>query len=402
VHPPHPAEVATGATAPPTVPLVGTPRPFRRAELARYSRHLLLPEVGARGQRRLAAARVLLVGAGGLGTPAALYLAAAGVGTIGLVDADAVDLSNLQRQVLYRTSDVGRPKAEAAREQLLALNPEIAVRPHAERLTSANALAILGEYDIILDGSDNFPTRYLVNDACVLLGKPDVYASVYRFEGQVTVFDGRHGPCYRCLYPEPPPPGAVPSCAEGGVLGVLPGLMGNFQAVETLKLILGVGEPLLGRLLLFDALALQFRELHIAKSPTCPICSAHPTQTGLIDYPAFCGVEEVGADTELDLAPEALADRLRAPDPPLLLDVRTPEEYAIVHLPEAKLIPTDELPERTGELAGAAEIVVYCKSGVRSARAAHLLKDLGFARIRHLRGGIDAYAERVDPSLLRY
>jgi adenylyltransferase/sulfurtransferase len=380
---------------------------FSTEELRRYSRHLLLPEVGVAGQRKLRQAKVLLVGAGGLGAPAALYLAAAGVGEIGLVDFDAVDLSNLQRQVLYSTTDVGRPKLEAARERLEGLNPGTRIVPHEVRLTSENALDILAPYDVIVDGTDNFPTRYLVNDAAVLLGKPSVYGSIYRFEGQLSVFDARHGPCYRCLYPEPPPPDLVPSCAEAGVLGVLPGLIGVLQATETVKLILGQGEPLVGRLLLFDALALRFRELKVRKNPHCVLCSAHATQKGLIDYPAFCGVPSPEAaaaehDGVPKVEPEALRSELDSGEPPFLVDVREPGEWAIAHLPGAHLIPKGELAERVDELTRASKLVVYCRSGIRSAEATRFLLDLGFANVRSLHGGLNAWAQRVDPSVPQY
>ncbi len=379
---------------------------FSRDDLRRYSRHLLLPEVGVAGQKKLRRAKVLLVGAGGLGAPTALYLAAAGVGEIGLVDFDRVDLSNLQRQVLYTTRDVGRPKLEAAKERLEALNPGVRVIPHGERLTADNALGVLAPYDIIVDGTDNFPTRYLVNDASVLLGKPNVYGSIYRFEGQVSVFDAQRGPCYRCLYPEPPPPDLVPSCAEAGVLGVLPGLIGTLQATETVKLLLGQGEPLIGRLLLFDALALKFRELRLRKNPHCVLCSPQATQKGLIDYPAFCGVaapgdEEVGGAVP-SIEPEALAAALASTDPPVLIDVREPMEWAIAHLPSARLIPGAELPERVDEFTRARELVLYCRNGGRSAHATRLLLDLGFSNVRNLRGGILAWSERVDPNLPQY
>jgi len=379
---------------------------FSRDDLRRYSRHLLLPEVGVAGQRKLRQAKVLLIGAGGLGAPAALYLAAAGVGEIGMVDFDAVDLSNLQRQVLYSTADVGRPKLVAAKERLEALNPSIRVVPHETRLSSENALEILAPYDVIVDGTDNFPTRYLVNDAAVLLGKPVVYGSIYRFEGQASVFDARHGPCYRCLYPEPPPPDMVPSCGEAGVLGVLPGLVGVLQATETVKLIIGQGESLVGRLLLFDALALKFRELKIRKNPHCVLCSPHATQKGLIDYPAFCGVPAPGAASVNDgvprVEPEALHAELDSGEPPLLVDVREPGEWAIAHLPGAHLIPKGELAERVDELTRASKLVVYCRSGVRSAEATRFLLDLGFSNVRTLQGGINAWAQRVDPSLPQY
>jgi adenylyltransferase/sulfurtransferase len=383
---------------------LATGPPFTPEQLRRYSRHLLLPEVGVAGQHRLREASVLIIGAGGLGSPTALYLAAAGVGRLGLVDFDTVEVSNLQRQVLYGTSDVGRPKLAAAKARLNDLNPDVEVTPFEEQLTRENAMRILNEFDIVVDGTDNFPTRYLVNDACVLLGKPNVYGSIYRFEGQATVFDARRGPCYRCLYPEPPPPGLVPSCAEGGVLGVLPGLIGTVQAIETVKLVLDQGEPLIGRLLLFDALAMKFRELKLRKSPECVLCGPNATQKELIDYPAFCGVSPV-AETSSDLptieAP-ALATAMKGSDPPFLLDVREPEEWEIAHLPGAKLIPQDELPERVSELTEVREVVVYCKTGNRSGRATRLLLDLGFRNVRNLRGGIDAWAHEVDPSMPTY
>jgi molybdopterin/thiamine biosynthesis adenylyltransferase/rhodanese-related sulfurtransferase/molybdopterin converting factor small subunit len=370
-------------------------------ERHRYSRHLLLPEVGEKGQLRLRRARVLLVGAGGLGAPAALYLAAAGVGTIGIVDSDVVEISNLQRQVLYDTSSVGRPKVERASARLRALNPHVRVVRHRSRLTSHNALAILHPYDVVVDGTDNFPTRYLVSDACALLGKPDVFGSVYRFEGQVSIFDARRGPCYRCLFPEPPPPELVPSCAEGGVLGVVPGLVGLYQATEVLKIVLGVGEPLIGRLLLLDTLAGASREVRIRKNPRCPVCGRHPTQRGLVDYAAFCGVSEPGERVpEIDA--RSLARELAGSEPPALLDVREPGEWAIAHLPKARLIPKGSLAERLGGLPKRRPIVVYCKSGRRSADAVRLLLDHGFANVRSLEGGIDSWAEDVDRAMPRY
>ncbi len=379
--------------------------PFSLEAIRRYSRHLLLPEVGLEGQRKLQSAKVLVVGAGGLGSPAALYLAAAGVGTLGLVEYDRVDLSNLQRQVLYDTEDVGHPKLERAVERVQALNPGIDVRAHPGPLDSGNALDLLRDYDVVLDGSDNFPTRYLVNDACVLLGKPDVYGSVYRFEGQATVFDARRGPCYRCLFPEPPPPGFVPNCAEGGVLGVLPGLIGEIQATETLKLLLGVGEPLVGRLLLYDALEMRFRELRVHPDEACVVSGSNPTQKALIDYPAFCGstlAPQASPPGLPHLSAEELAALLRSPEPPLLVDVRQPGEWAIGHLPGALLIPRGELAERVGELSHAREIVVYCSSGNRSALATRLLLDLGLTRVRNLEGGLASWAEKVDPSMPTY
>jgi adenylyltransferase/sulfurtransferase len=397
-----------------SVPRVGEPRPtpppaegtLSRDELLRYSRHLLLPEVGLAGQKKLRRAKVLLVGAGGLGSPAALYLAAAGIGEIGLVDFDRVEVSNLQRQVLYSTADVGRPKLAAAAERLEALNPGVRVVPYEQRLTSTNALDVLRPYDVVLDGTDNFPTRYLVNDASVLLGKPNVYGSIYRFEGQASVFDARLGPCYRCLYPEPPPPDLVPSCAEAGVLGVLPGLIGTIQAIEALKLLLGTGEPLIGRLLLFDALEMRFRELKLRKNPECVLCSPHATQTGLIDYAEFCGVlspsAQAAASGVPEMSPLELKEELDSSDPPLLVDVRDAEEWEISHIEGAHLIPLNELPERVDELTRAKELVLYCRSGNRSARATRQLLDLGFANVKSLRGGINQWARQVDPSLPQY
>jgi sulfur-carrier protein adenylyltransferase/sulfurtransferase len=386
-------------------PQLSADRPLGPEELRRYSRHLLLPEVGVAGQKKLRAAKVLLVGTGGLGAPAALYLAAAGVGQIGLVDFDVVELSNLQRQVLYSTSDVGHPKIAAAKNRLEGLNPGLHIVTHEERFSSANALDIVRDYDIVLDGTDNFPTRYLVNDACVLLGKPNVYGSIYRFEGQVSVFDAQHGPCYRCLYPEPPPPDLVPSCAEAGVLGVLPGLVGVLQATEAVKLILGIGESLTGRLLLYDALAMQFRDLKLNKNPECVLCSPVATQKGLIDYAEFCGVPGTGdqpTEGVPQVTPEELRDLLAGPDPPLLVDVREPNEWDIVHLEGARLIPRGALPERVDELTSARSIVLYCRSGQRSGQAAKFLLDLGFANVRNLKGGINAWADKIDPSLPKY
>ncbi len=361
-------------------------------DLRRYSRHLLLPEVGPEGQRRLLEGRVAVVGAGGLGAPAALYLAAAGVGHIGLVDFDRIDLSNLQRQVIYETADVGRPKGATAAARLRALNPEIDVVAHEEPLTRENARAILGAYDIVLDGTDNFATRYLINDACVLLGKPDVYASVYRFEGQATVFDGRNGPCYRCLFPEPPPPGSVPSCAEAGVLGVVPGLLGLIQATEAIKLLLGLGESLVGRLMLVDLMSMRTRELALRKSATCPICGPHPTQRDLVDYPALCGDGPSGPAGEVPtVSPRQLADELGGPSPPLLVDVRTPAEWALGYLPGARHIPLDALEARAREIPATREIVVYCQSGRRSATAVAWLRSHGRPRARSLTSGLDAW-----------
>ncbi len=371
-------------------------------EILRYSRHLILPDVGLEGQRKLKAARVLLIGAGGLGSPAALYLAAAGVGTLGIVDFDVVDKTNLQRQILHGTDTVGIPKLESARRRVQDLNPNVQVELFETRLTSANALDIIREFDVVADGTDNFPTRYLVNDACVLLGKPNVYGSIFRFEGQASVFYAKEGPCYRCLYAEPPPAGLVPSCAEGGVLGVLPGIIGSIQAMETIKFILGRGELLIGRLLLFDALRLKFRELKLERDPDCPVCGRKPTVTSLIDYEAFCGVgaEPVydGAEvTALDLKQE-----LEAGKPILLLDVREPHEYEIASIEGARLIPLGELPERLRELDDHAEIVTHCHHGARSLKALEILRAAGFSKVRSLKGGIDAWAVNVDPELPRY
>ena len=371
-------------------------------EILRYSRHLILPDVGLEGQRKLKAARVLLIGAGGLGSPAALYLAAAGVGTLGIVDFDVVDKTNLQRQILHGTDTVGIPKLESARRRVQDLNPNVQVELFETRLTSANALDIIREFDVVADGTDNFPTRYLVNDACVLLGKPNVYGSIFRFEGQASVFYAKEGPCYRCLYAEPPPAGLVPSCAEGGVLGVLPGIIGSIQAMETIKFILGRGELLIGRMLLFDALRLKFRELKLERDPDCPVCGRKPTVTSLIDYEAFCGVgaEPVydGAEvTALDLKQE-----LEAGKPILLLDVREPHEYEIASIEGARLIPLGELPERLRELDDHAEIVTHCHHGARSLKALEILRAAGFSKVRSLKGGIDAWAVNVDPELPRY
>ena len=398
-----PAIAGGSGAAPPPGP--STSSGFSPDQIRRYSRHLLLPEVGAEGQRKLRDSKVLLVGAGGLGAPTALYLAAAGVGELGLVDFDKVEISNLQRQILYGTSDLGHPKLEAAAQRLGDLNPDVRVVPYSTHLSSANAMDILRPYDVVVDGTDNFPTRYLVNDACVLLGKPNVYGSIYRFEGQASVFDARRGPCYRCLYPEPPPPGLVPSCAEGGVLGVLPGLIGTVQATETVKLLLGQGEPLIGRLLLFDALALKFHELRLRKNPDCVICGTHPTQTDLIDYSAFCGVaapESTAAGTIPEITVEELKARLDSGDAPTLLDVREMGEWDIAHLPGATLIPRGQLANRVSELTRARELVVYCRTGARSGQATRLLLELGFNNVRNLRGGIDAWAQRIDTSMPRY
>ncbi len=376
-----------------------------KEEILRYSRHLIMPEVGLEGQLKLKQARVLLIGTGGLGAPLGLYLAAAGVGRIGLVDFDTVDFTNLQRQVMFSTADVGRPKLAAARERLAALNPEIQLDTYETRLTSENALDILRPYDVVVDGTDNFPTRYLVNDACVLLGKPNVYGSIFRFEGQVSVFGMPEGPCYRCLYPEPPPPGLVPSCAEGGVLGVLPGIIGAIQAMETIKLLLGRGEPLVGRLLLFDALAMRFRELRLRKNPECPVCGPQPTVTRLIDYEEFCGIrgEEVSAPTATvpEIEPREMKARLERGDDLFILDVREPHEYQICNL-NGYLLPLGELPRRVHELDSSREIVAHCRSGKRSAEAVEFLRKAGFRKVWNLKGGILAWSDQVDPSVPKY
>jgi adenylyltransferase/sulfurtransferase len=373
-------------------------------ELLRYSRHLTLPEVGLAGQEKLRAARVLLVGAGGLGSPAALYLAAAGVGTLGLVDFDIVDRSNLQRQILHGTSGIGTSKLDSARERLRDINPHVQVETFATRLTSANALDILRRFDVVVDGSDNFPTRYLVNDACVLLGKPNVYGSVFRFDGQASVFDAQRGPCYRCLYAEPPPPDLVPSCAEGGVLGVLPGIIGSIQALEAIKLIVGVGQALIGRLLLFDGRKLQFRELTLEKDPDCPVCGTQPTVTSLIDYEAFCGLGDGGEGTGdgVEIAPLDLKREWTRNPSLMVIDVREPHETEIARIAGARLIPLAQLPGRLHELDGHAEIVTHCHHGVRSMKAREILKGAGFAKVRSLAGGIDAWARDVDPEVPRY
>jgi molybdopterin/thiamine biosynthesis adenylyltransferase/rhodanese-related sulfurtransferase/molybdopterin converting factor small subunit len=378
-----------------------------RDEVQRYSRHLIMPEVGVEGQRKLKAARVLCIGAGGLGAPAAMYLAAAGVGTLGLVDFDVVDASNLQRQILYGTADVGRPKLEVARARIAGMNGNVQVVVHEATLTSKNALDVLKDYDVILDGTDNFQTRYLVNDACVLLGKPNAYGSIFRFDGQASVFAVKGGPCYRCLYPEPPPPGLVPSCAEGGVLGVLPGVIGVIQATEAIKLILGSGQPLVGRLLLYDALQMRFRELKLQRDPECPVCGDHPTIKELIDYDQFCGIVPAAAAHPADSGvPELTVEQLKAKfdrgDEFDLLDVREPNEFQICRIQGSKLIPLGELPRRTAELDPGRDLVVHCKVGARSAKAVTLLQQRGFTRIHNLKGGILAWIDRIDPTQSKY
>jgi molybdopterin/thiamine biosynthesis adenylyltransferase/rhodanese-related sulfurtransferase len=373
-------------------------------ETLRYSRHLIIPDIGVTGQRRLKNARVVLIGAGGLGSPAALYLAAAGVGTMGLVDFDVVDVTNLQRQVLHGTKDVGRSKLASAIDRVHDVNPHVRVEGFETRLTSENALEILSDYDVIVDGTDNFATRYLTNDACVLLGKPNVYGSIFRFEGQASVFATADGPCYRCLFPEPPPPGLVPSCAEGGVLGVLPGLVGTIQATETIKLLLGIGEPLVGRLLLIDALATRFHTVRLRRDPACPACGTREIRE-LIDYDEFCGVRGVEApedDAVPEIAPAELAKRLRWDDDIDLIDVREPHEWEIARIPGARLIPLAAVPDAIGVLDPAREIVVHCKGGVRSAKAVRQLRAAGFTRVWSLAGGITRWSQDVDPSTPRY
>jgi sulfur-carrier protein adenylyltransferase/sulfurtransferase len=398
--------IAGGAVAAPSEEVT-----LSKDEILRYSRHLIIPEVGIEGQKKLKAAKVLLVGAGGLGAPLGLYLSAAGVGAIGLVDFDVVDFTNLQRQVIHSTKDVGRNKIDSASEKMLAINPHVKIVKHEVALTSENALEILKDYDYVVDGTDNFPTRYLVNDACVLLGKPNVYGSIFRFEGQSTVFAYEGGPCYRCLYPEPPPPGLVPSCAEGGVLGILPGTIGLIQATETVKLILGIGEPLVGRLLLYDALGMRFRELKLRKNPECPVCGEHPTITKLIDYHQFCGVPQPNAQpaaaqetkvNEGEIDVKEVKEKLDRGDNFVLIDVREPHEYQICNIPGAKLIPLGTVQQHLGELDPEADIVIHCKSGMRSAKACGILKAAGFKHVRNMRGGILAWSDQVDPSVPKY
>jgi len=373
-------------------------------EVLRYSRHLIMPEVGMEGQLKLKAARVLCIGAGGLGSPLAFYLGAAGIGTLGMVDFDVVDYTNLQRQIIHSTADVGRKKLDSAADKLKAINPFLDIKKFDTRLTSDNALEIFRDFDIVADGTDNFATRYLVNDACVLSGKPNVYASIFRFEGQASVFGMESGPCYRCLYPEPPPPGLVPSCAEGGVLGILPGLLGLIQATEVIKLILGQGDPLIGRLLLVDALAMKFRELKLRKNPDCPVCGTHPTVTKLIDYNEFCGIrgeeKPVEASTS-EMQVEELKQRLDRGDDLFILDVREPHEYQICNL-NGYLIPLGDLPKRVNELDSSREIVAHCRSGARSAKAVDFLRQAGFKKVHNLAGGILAWADRVDPKVPKY
>ena len=376
-------------------------------EIKRYSRHLIMPEVGIEAQRKLKASKVLCIGAGGLGSPAAMYLAAAGVGTLGIVDFDTVDFSNLQRQILHGTPDVGRSKLASAKDRLNAINPNVTIETYETALSSENALELFAPYDVILDGTDNFPTRYLVNDACVLLGKPNAYGSIFRFEGQASVFATKDGPCYRCLYPEPPPPGLVPSCAEGGVLGVLPGIIGVIQATETIKLIIGVGEPLIGRFLIYDALKMKFRELKLRKDPDCPVCGTHPTVTKLIDYEQFCGVvpaapEPAAVNHATEITAVELKQRLDRGDTLKIVDVREPNEYQINRIQGSQLIPLGDIPKRYEELNRNDEIVVQCKMGGRSAKAADFLRSVGFTRVLNLKGGILEWIDRVDPSQPKY
>ena len=389
---------AVGLAEPDTVAL-------SNEEVARYSRHLILPEVGMEGQLKLKKGKVLLIGAGGLGAPLGLYLAAAGVGRIGVVDFDVVDASNLQRQVIHGTPDIGRKKIDSAADRMLEINPNLEIDKFDIGLTSENALEILKDYDLVVDGTDNFPTRYLVNDACVLLKKPNVYGSIFRFEGQATVFAYEDGPCYRCLYPEPPPPGLVPSCAEGGVLGILPGLIGIVQATETVKILLGVGETLKNRLLLYDALNMKFRELRLRKDPDCPVCGTHPTVTKLIDYQEFCGVRPAPAQAargEAVIEATEVKQKLDRGDNFALIDVREPHEYQIARIPGARLIPLGELPKHLGELDPNAEYVMHCKTGGRSQKAVDLLKQNGFKNVRNMTGGITAWSDKVDPAVPKY
>ncbi|MBI3251843.1 MAG: molybdopterin-synthase adenylyltransferase MoeB [Candidatus Omnitrophica bacterium] len=384
-------------------------------EILRYSRHLIMPEVGVEGQERLKAGRVLLIGTGGLGSPAALYLAAAGVGTLGLIDFDVVDFSNLQRQIIHSTGSVGKPKVESAKERLAQINPNVKVVVHNERLSKDNVMRVIRDFDIILDGTDNFQTRYLVNDACVFSKKPFVYGSIFRFDGQATVFYPGKGPCYRCLFAEPPPPGMVPSCAEGGVLGILPGVIGVIQGTEVVKLLLRKGEPLIGRLMLYDALKMNFREVKFRRNPKCPVCGDHPSIKELIDYDAFCGIgrgEEnpspapgagkTGGAGVPEISAEELKAKIDRKDKFVLVDVREPSEYQINRIPGSKLIPLGTLPEKVSELDSADEIVVHCHFGGRSAKAVELLQKIGFKKVKNLAGGIDAWSEAVDPNCPRY
>jgi len=402
---------AVGVAPPPAASKEAT---LSNDEILRYSRHLIMPEVGMDGQLKLKSAKVLLVGAGGLGAPLGLYLSAAGIGRIGVVDFDVVDFTNLQRQVIHGTKDVGRKKLDSAADRMSDINPNVQIDKYEVALSSENALDIVSRYDMVIDGTDNFPTRYLVNDACVILKKPNVYGSIFRFEGQASVFGWPgtaaipQGPCYRCLYPEPPPPGLVPSCAEGGVLGILPGLVGLIQATEAVKLILGKGEPLIGRLLLYDALAMRFRELKLRRNPECPACGDRPTVTKLIDYQQFCGIPHQEPQPvqpslkEGEISVLQLKEKMDRGDDFLLLDVREPHEWQIGHIPYAKLIPLGDLPKRVNELNSADEIVAHCKSGARSAKAVDFLKQAGFKKVKNMKGGILAWSDKVDPSVPKY
>jgi sulfur-carrier protein adenylyltransferase/sulfurtransferase len=381
---------------------------FSNDEIARYSRHLIMPEVTLEGQKKLKAAAVLCIGTGGLGSPIALYLAAAGIGRIGLVDPDVVDFSNLQRQILHGTDDVGRKKLNSAKDRIKAINPNVQVDLHDCLFRSDNAMELVRDYDVVIDGTDNFPTRYLSNDVCVLTKKPNIYGSIFRFDGQATVFAPHlGGPCYRCMFPEPPPPGMVPSCAEGGVLGVLPGIIGVLQAIEAVKLILGIGDPLIGRLISFDALKMRFREFKVRRDPNCPICGKNPSIHELIDYEQFCGLPQADAEAKKELAVPAISvldlkAKFDRKEPFVLVDVREPFEYEICHIPGSRLIPLGELPGRLSELDSADEIVLQCKGGTRSARALHVLAEAGFRKLYNLEGGIMEWAERVDPSMPKY
>lgn len=384
-------------------PLVEPAVDLSNDEILRYSRHLILPDIGMSGQRRMRSAKVLCIGAGGLGSPVAMYLAAAGVGTLGLVDFDVVDVTNLQRQIIHGQSDIGRPKLISAAEKIAEINPGVNVVLHETFVRSDNALELFADYDLIVDGSDNFPTRYLVNDACVLLGKPYVWGSIYRFDGQLSVFWAEHGPCYRCLFPEPPPPGMVPSCAEGGVLGMLCGTVGSLQTTEAVKILTGIGDPMIGRMLVYDALDMTFRTLKVRKDPECPVCGKNPTVTSLIDYDAFCGVtpDVVAGSANWQIISSELAE-LSAKEPVTLIDVREPHEWEIVRLPGATLLPMGEVASRVDEIPQNGNVVVYCKVGARSAQVLQFLHSIGLTHVKHLAGGIDAYAAQVDPSLPRY
>ncbi len=385
-------------------PLVEPAQDLSNQEIRRYSRHLIIPDIAMEGQRRLKNARVLCIGAGGLGSPVAMYLAAAGVGTLGLVDFDVVDETNLQRQIIHGQSDVGRPKLDSAADKIREINPFVTVATHNTSVRSDNAMELFADYDLIVDGSDNFPTRYLVNDACVLLGKPYVWGSIYRFDGQLSVFWAEHGPCYRCLFPQPPPPGMVPSCAEGGVLGMLCGTIGSLQTTEAVKVITGIGDPMIGRMLVYDAIELSFRELKVRKDPECPVCGKDPTVTELIDYDAFCGVTEDVAEfaSQLQLTPKEVKDLMERGEEVALIDVRDTHEWDIVHLPGSTLIPMNEVVERASEIPQSGNVVVLCKVGARSAEVLRWLHSIGLKHTKHLAGGIDAWAAQLDPTMPRY